>query len=425
VEVYLLSSRATTIEVKKQKIDAFVSSSSRGVGLRVFVEKRIGFSYTALTDGSEIDALIRNAVDSAQFTEPDPGNLLPEPALLPPDDLKLHDPALAGISEPEKIDRAMALEQAALSVDPRIRVIRKAVTRDSDYTVHLFNSNGVDCSYGATGCSASIMLMADDGTHQEMGWDSDFNRFFSGLVVTDIGQRAARKALDLLGARAMQTRKVPVLFTPLTAVSFLEVFASAFSADAVQKGKSLFADRIGEVVGSERIHLVDDGHLPGGAGSAPVDDEGVPMQRKVLIRKGILEGFLHNTYTAAKEGVLSTGNGVRGGYGSLPRVGTTNLFIQRGDRSEEQLLHEMDQGLLVTEVMGMHTANPYSGDFSVGVSGFWVENGRPAYPVRGGALAGNFLEILKQVRAVGENLRFYGAVGSPSLLIDALSVSGK
>jgi PmbA protein len=424
-EVYLLSSRATTIEVKDQKIDAFVSSASCGAGLRVLRGNRIGFSFASLSDGSEVDELIRNAVTASEFTEPDVNNRLPSEGSLPTEDLSLFDPDLSAIREEEKIDRAMALERVARELDSRIKVIRKAATKDSEYEVAILNSKGTEVSYRGTGCSASIMLMADDGRHQEMGWDSDFNRFYKELDVTTVGRRGAENALQLLGAKPTPTRKVPILLTPLTAVGFLEVLASTFSANAVQKGKSLFRGKIGKQVAAGLVQIIDDGLLKAGAATAPVDDEGVPMQRKYLIRDGVLQGFLHSSYTAAKEGVTSTGNAVRSGYSSIPHVGTTNLYIERGEHKKEELLHSMQEGLIVTEVMGMHTANPISGDFSVGISGLWVEKGKPSHPVRGGAIAGNLIELLKKVEGVGEDLRFFGSVGSPSLLIGNISVSGE
>ncbi|MDX1765268.1 MAG: TldD/PmbA family protein [bacterium] len=424
-EVYLLLSTATTVEVKRQKVDAFVSASSLGAGVRVYHEGRLGFSFTALSDGSEIDAVVRNAVEGARFTEPDRGNV---PAATPTpskEELEIFDPGLAEVTEEEKIARAMALEKKALNTDSRIEVVRKASYSDTNYVVSICNSEGLDASYRGTSCSSSIMLRAGDGTNREMGWDSDGKRFYSELDVESIGVQAARNALEQLGARKLPTVKAPVLFTPLSAVNFLEVMISAFSADSVQKGKSLFQDKVGEKVASSIVTLVDDGLMPRGLGSAPMDDEGVPMGRKSLIEAGVLQGFLHNSYTAAREGVASTGNGVRSGYTTTPHVGPTNLYVERGDRSREQLLQDMGRGLEVREIMGMHTANPISGDFSVGVSGVWVENGKPSHPVRGGAIAGNFVDLLERIEGIGNDLRFYGAVGSPSLLIGNLSISGE
>ncbi len=424
-EVYLLDSRSTTIEVKQQKIDAFEVASSRGVGLRVFSGKRMGFSYSSLSDGSEIQSLIKNTLSAVEHVEDDPYYNLPAPQPAPKGDLNIYDPSIQKVTEEEKIERAMTLEKAAMDTDKRIQVVRKAGYYDSEFTIHLMSSKGSDFSYQGTSCSASIMLMADDGNHKEMGWDADSKRFYSDLDVTIVGRRAAENAVSLLGAKTVPTRKCSVLFSPIAAISFLKVFISAFSADSVQKGKSLFRDKKGEIVASRAVTLIDDGLLPGGIGTAPFDDEGIPAQQKFLIREGVLEGFLHNSYTAAKAGESSTGNGVRSGYATTPNVGPSNLFVEKGPHSREQIIGGIKNGIEVTEVMGMHMANPISGDFSVGVSGIWIENGRPSHPVRGGVIAGNLTGLLQKVEGVGDDLRFLGPVGSPSLLIGDLSVSGE
>jgi len=424
VEVYLLESRSTTIEVKQQKTDAFVKAVSQGVGLRLFSGNRMGFSYTSLSQGADIQDLIEHAMASMAYTHEDSNHVLPSLEPVSAGDLHIFDPSLNQVTEEERISRAMALEKAALGTDSRIKVIRKAGYRDSEFTSSVLNSRGADLTYEGTSCSASIMLMADDGKDRQMGWDSDFNRFFSQLDVEEVGRRAAGNALSLLGAKTIPTVKCPVLLTPYAAVGFLGIFISAFSADAVQKGKSLLKNRIGKQAAASAFTLIDDGRLPGGLGTAPFDDEGIPTRHKFLIREGVLEGFLHNTYTSAKEGGRSTGNGVRRGYTSTPHVGPTNLFAARGSQSRDDLLHGMGSGLEIMEILGMHTANPISGEFSVGAAGIWYENGEPSHPVRGAAIAGNFLDLLMKIKGAGDDLRFYGAVGSPSLLIENLSVSG-
>jgi len=160
-------------------------------------------------------------------------------------------------------------------------------------------------------------------------------------------------------------------------------------------------------------------------GSAPFDGEGVPTSRTVLVDGGILKGFLHNSYTAAKEGLPSTGNGIRHSFKGTPEVGTTNFYVENGNTTPENIIKEISEGLYITEIMGMHTANPISGDFSLGASGIWIEGGELKQPVRGIAVAGNITELLQRVDAVGNDLRFYGTKGSPTLRIREMSLSGK
>ncbi len=240
-----------------------------------------------------------------------------------------------------------------------------------------------------------------------------------------MGRRAARRALSLLGAIPIESVKAPVVLESTVAQEFLSIMAGGFSADNVQKKRSLFQGRLDTAVAAPVVTVFDDGLLDGGLGTAPADDEAVPTGKKIVIQDGRLVLFLHNTYTARKDKTQSTGNAVRGGFKGIPGVGVTNLYIEPGKCSLEALISQAGRGLLVTDVMGMHTANAVSGDFSVGATGFWIESGEKAYPVREITIAGNILDVMKNVDAVGSDLRFSGRIGSPSLLIKELSIGGK
>jgi PmbA protein len=204
----------------------------------------------------------------------------------------------------------------------------------------------------------------------------------------------------------------------------LEVTAPSLTAEAVQKGKSLFANKMGQDIAASELNIIDDGHKKGAIISSPFDGEGVSTQKTILVENGILKSYLHNTYTAKKDGVSSTGNAKRGSYKSTPEVGTTNFYIDKGNITKDELIKNVEKGFYITEVMGMHTANPISGDFSVGASGIWIENGEFTKPVRGVAIAGNIKELLKSVEAVADDLTFFIGIGSPTLRIAKMTVSG-
>jgi PmbA protein len=216
-----------------------------------------------------------------------------------------------------------------------------------------------------------------------------------------------------------------VILDALVAEEFLAIMASGFSAENVQKKKSLFIGKLGQEVISPLITVYDDGLLEGGLGTAPSDDECVPTKKKTIIDKGRLSLFLYNTYSANKDGTLSTGNGMRGGFKGVPMVGVTNLYVDPGPYPLNELISATGKGLYVTEVMGIHTANPISGDFSVGATGFWIENGIKAYPVREVTIAGNIIDLMSNIDAVGSDLRFTGRINCPSLRVRELSIGGK
>jgi len=424
-EVFIRSSASTRIEIKDQKVDAFDRAKDIGAGLRVLVGSRMGFAFTTDLSENAVKILVRSAVTNAENVEPDPFHAVPDKPVSAYQAAAIHDPAMAALTEKEKIDRVMTMEREAFGLDQRIKRIRKATASFSESETLIMSTHGTVVSYCGTAASSSIEVVAEDKGEAQSGSDFDVKRFYSKLKIEEVGRTAARKALDLLGARHIDTIKAPVILDAEVAGDFLSIMASGFSAEGVQKKRSLFIGKLDQVVTAPCITVYDDGLLAEGLGSAPADDEGVPMKKKTIIDKGRLALFLYNTYAANKDKTVSTGNGMRGGFKGMPGVGVTNLYLEPGRESLESLIGSVGNGLYVTEVMGMHTANPISGDFSVGATGFWIEKGKKAYPVREITIAGNILDLMKNVDAVGSDLRFFGRIGSPSLRIKELSIGGK
>jgi PmbA protein len=424
-EVYLRSSTATVIEVKDQKVDAFERARDLGVGLRVLVDGRMGFSYTTDLGEAALRALAASALAGARNTEPDPFAIIPAVPGASYPTVSIYDSTMEMLSEQEQIGRVMAMEREAFAVDPRIKRIRKASGSFSRSETVIANSHGASVGYRGTAASASIEVVAEEKGESQAGWDYDVKRFYGKLDIEGTGRKAARKALDLLGACRIDSVKAAVVLEAAVAEEFLSIMAGGFSAESVQKKKSLFIGRLGSEVVSPLITVYDDGLLEGGLGTAPGDDELVPARKKTVIENGRLVQFLYNAYTANKEGRASTGNGVRGGFRGMPGVGVTNLYIAPGTYAPGDLIAGTDRGLFVTEIMGAHTANPISGDFSVGATGFWIEKGKKAYPVREITIAGNVIDLLSNVDALANDLRFSGRIGSPAIRIKEMSIAGK
>ncbi|MFA5352776.1 MAG: TldD/PmbA family protein [Thermodesulfovibrionales bacterium] len=423
-EVYIRRSRNLTVEVKDQDVDTLESSLSEGYCIRVIRDRRLGFSYS--TDPAEWASVVEAAVEASRYTEPDENLCLPGRAEVAP--VAIHDPLIAGITETKAREYALAMEKAAMDEDRRVTKIRKASGSFTASDTRIMNSEGVDSFYTSTGCSAQVMAIAEEGEEGQMGWDYEGSRFLAEVSFERVGKTASRRAADLLGARKISPSKGFVLLDNSVVTEFLGILSSALSSESVQKKKSMLAGKTGELVMSPRIHITDSGRLAGKLGSRPVDDEGVPTTEKRLVEAGLLKGFLYNSYTARKEGRLSTGNAVRGGFTSLPSVGPSNLFIEpvspEHGADRDKLLKTMGRGLLVTETMGMHTANPITGEFSVGASGLWVEGGEIQHPVKEAVISGNILDLFTHVALIGDDLRFYGGIGAPSLLIEGIDISG-
>jgi PmbA protein len=258
----------------------------------------------------------------------------------------------------------------------------------------------------------------------EYGFGLDYVKKFKDLDPVKIGKEAAHRACQLLGAKVIKSQKIPLVLDPEIAAELLEVLVSPLTAEAVQKGKSLFLGKLEKSAAADKLTVIDHGRMENGLGTVPFDDEGVPTQETRLIEKGILKNYLFNTYTANKGGAKSTGNASRASFMSTPDTGPTNLYISPGSRGPKSIVSSVKKGLYVTRVMGIHTANPISGDFSFGAAGIMIENGEKTHAVRGITMAGNLIEILMHIEEAGSDLRFFGSVGSPSLLIGGVSVSG-
>lgn len=422
-EAYLLQARELTIEVADGEVETLKLAEDQGVGVRVFKDRRLGFAYSSDLGEGALEQTIRQALANSEKTERDQYNTMPAGGYTYPR-LDIFDPRIQQVAIEDKIKLAKDIENIARAQDPRVKITETSAYSDSEYTVTIVNSEGLRANYRGTYCAAYAFLVAEENGDSQTGFGLQYTLKYAHLDPEAIGKEAALNAVRMLGAKAIPTQKTTIVLDPRVATSFLGVLAPALSADAVQKGKSLFAEKVGQRVASPLISIIDNGRLEGAVMSSPFDGEGVPTSETVLIKDGILEGYLHNSYTAAKDGVQSTGNGARGSFKGTPDVGVTNFYLQPGQTNRDELLQDVDQGLYITEVLGMHTANPISGDFSIGVSGLWIEQGTFTHPVRGVTVAGNLLELLGQIEAVASDLRFFGSKGAPTVRVGSMMLSG-
>lgn len=422
-EIMAGHSRNLSIEVKDQKVDTFRCSEPVGLSVRLLKGRGLGFSYSTSLAEADLIQMIDNALIGAATQTPDEYNSLPDALPLPRLE-GLYDETLRSVPEGEKILRAMDLERLTLAADPRLKRVRKSSYGESDFAVAIRNSLGVSAGYRGTSVSSSIAVIAEFEGDSQMGWDFGFNTRFDGVDVSRIAAEAARKATSLLGAGSIPTMRCPVIFDSHVAGEVLGVLAPSFLAESVQKGKSMLAGKLGERPFSPILCLRDNGILAGGMATAPFDGEGVSCQDTLLVEDGVLRAFLYDSYCGRKDGCSSTGNATRGGVRGLPHMGVSNFYIENGSTPAAAIMDGISRGIFLTDVIGMHTANPISGDFSVGASGFLIEKGVVTGPVKGIAVAGNIMELFAIVEAVGDDLRFFGTVASPSLRIESLDVSG-
>ena len=422
-EAYLVTSKSLYIEVHDGKVETMKLAEDRGVGLRLIHEGKMGFAFSTELTLDGIKKLVSEAQSNTKSAQSDSYNNLPDP-VNSYSSLELFDKDIQTVPVEGKIDMAFAMERVAKKHDKRIKIIENAIYQDGESEVLIINSKGVSANYRSTYFGMYLTLVASDGRDNQTGFALDYSLKYKNLNPEKIGRLAADRAVRMLGAKPIQSKRLPVVLDSYVAASFLGMLGSALTADSVQKGKSLFVNKMGEVVAADCVTIIDDGTLSSGIASAPFDGEGVPTSKTILIKDGRLENYLYNTYTALKDGVHSTGNSVRTSFKSTPETGLTNFYLEPGEMSFDSLIKDISYGLFVTEVMGMHTANPISGDFSLGASGILIENGEITKPVRGVAIAGNIAEILKSIEALANDLKFYGNKGAPSVRISEMSISG-
>lgn len=424
-EVFLLDKRSLSIAAKKGRVDQLQRHDELAAALRIVKDERLGFAYTAVFSPEAIARTVEEAAAGAAFSDARPGLGLPRPPAGPYPEVEGPDPQLDDIPLEAKIDRALEMEAAALSSDPRVEKVRRAQYREVAYTVRLANRFGLDYRHSGAVFLGGISIKAQENDSAEMGYESDFSNRYNQLDLAAIGRKGAARALDALGGRKIPTRHGPIVLENRVTSELMDILTRSFLADNVDKGKSRLAGRLDRKIFDEKITLVDDGLYVGGLATSPADGEGIPSQKTVLVENGRLKGFLYDTYRARKNGRDSTGNASRvGGVKQPPEIDTTNFMMLPGEKSLEELLQDMGDGLLVTSILGAHTANPISGDFSFGVAGQWIENGRPVHPVKGMALAGNLFDMFENNLVVGADMELFHSTGAPSLLIGELTLSG-
>ena len=423
VEAYAEESRRTEASALRGEVEGLRFADSRGVGVRVIRDGRLGYAWVADPDEDEAREAVRRARENAALAAPDEHNVLPEPASwIPIPEIYRADSAAIGPEEKTRL--ALELEARAISSDPRVTKIDEAQVGDAVSRVAIASTTGVRAEYARTDAWCLAVTLAVDGDGTQTGFSYRIARGLHELDWETVADEAVERGARMLGAAKPPTAKLPVVLDPFSAMSFLAVLAGALSADAVQKGRSLFATMVGEQVGSGLFTLVDDGTNVEGPGAAPFDDEAVPSGRTELFTKGVLNGFLHNAYTAHKGGTVSTGNGRRG-YRSPPGVGSSNFYLDAGETPVEALLREAEGGVLIQDVSGVHSgANPISGEFSVGATGLRVSGGSLGEPLREMTIASTLPEMLKGITGIGDDLRFFSSVGTPSVLIGEMTLAG-
>jgi PmbA protein len=420
-----------SVTVRMGQVETLKEAGSRGLGLRVFLGRRSASASTSDLTAEGIRQLVAGALALAKMTEEDPFAGLPEAGEFGslPGDLRLFDEDVYSLPGAERIEWARRAEAAALAADPRITNSDGGSFQAATGRKVLANSRGFAGGYRTSyaGVSAAPLAVDVNGAMQRDGWWSSARRLADLDSPEAIGKEAARRALRRLGARRVATQRVPIVFAPEVARSLIGSLFEAASGDSIWRGASFLAGRLGKEIASPNLTIIDDNTmlLPtgmGGFGTSPFDGEGLPSQRTLVVEAGVLRNYLLNTYAARKLGMKSTHNASRGLAGT-PGIGCGNLYLEPGTLTPERIIGDVPAGLYVTSLMGFGV-NVVTGDYSRGATGLWIENGQLTHAVEEVTIAGNLAEMLKNVTAIGNDLEFRGAVASPTLRIDGMTIAG-
>ncbi|MGE0880212.1 MAG: TldD/PmbA family protein [Acidimicrobiia bacterium] len=425
IEAYVGRASDTHVRTYAGEVEQLESAQSQGIGVRVVVDGRTGFAYAGTLDADAIADVLAEARDNASFGTPDEFAGLAEPDGVPTADLDLWNDQLASLPTEQKIAMTLELEKLTAASDPRITV------ESADYS-DVLAEGAIASSIGMrgygreTGCYVMVSTLATQGNETQTGYGYSVGRGAGEIDITKAAADAVDRATRLLGATKPQSGRVNVVFDPMVSAQFLRILSSALNGEAVLKGRSFLADRLGDEIASPLLTLIDDPTDPRAFSATTLDGEGLATRRNMLIDKGVLQMFVHNSYSARRAGTRSTGSAVRGGFKGTPGVGCIALQIAPGAGTQADLVRHAGDGILVQSVSGMHSGvNPVSGDFSTGASGLLIRNGELGGPVREFTIASTIQKMLKDISAVGADVDWLpSGTAGVSLVVRDVTMSG-
>lgn len=420
---FLVEERHFSAVVRLGEVETVTHADDRRLSLRVFVGQASAAASTSDLSRESLERVVDEATALARITAADPHAGLPQPGELIEGlpDLDLADPTGHDLAPEEKIELARRAEAAARE-DPRVTNSEGAEFFDRQARYAYATSHGFERDYPTSSFGITVSPVASrDGEMQRDTWYSTARKRAKLDDPESIGRTAARRAVRRLGARKVKTTEVPVIFDPENAASLLRAIAGAASGPTLYRRASFLLERLGSRIAAPSITIVDDGTLPGALGSRPFDGEGLPTRRTVLVRDGVLESYLLDSYSGRKLGMPSTHHAVRDGAGVS--VSTSNLMLLAGTASPQDLIRSVKNGFYVTELIGFGV-NGVTGDYSRGAAGLWIENGELSYPVEEVTVAGNLLTMFDAVEGIGNDLVLRDRTASPTLLIGRMVVAG-
>jgi PmbA protein len=425
-EAYVQKMRTIMVEFAEQ-IESLKTVESIGLGLRVALGKRNAIYSTSILNEGEVGQAAERAVKIAKVAPEDPDwkHFNRRSGKSPVEGY--YDSRLATIEYEEIVDRLMGATRLINERDKRARPTRGILTLATS-TIAIANSYNETVDKKETGMIVELRAKATDAGMESTGNEHQEARSWKEVDFENLAINAGNKAARFLTAKSMPGGKTDIILRNQIFANLLGIFIGpTISAEWVQKGRSPLAGKIGNVIASEGVSIVDDGTLPGGWGTCPFDDEGCPIQRTPIVENGVLKSFIYDTYTALKANVESTGNAQRAGYWIKPQPSPNNLVFAKGNNSPEEMIKDTKAGIYVDTTIGEWLSNPVSGNLNATIThGYRIQNGELGEPVKGVVLSGNFFELLKTgVGSIGNDLRNSGENYSPTVKLVGVTMAGE
>ena len=421
-EVFAEDTAGVEIEVHRGSTESLERYRDRGVGIRLFKNGKPGYAFSSELSEQALESAFEEAVGSAEVSSPADTPVLADYFPL---DVEPEPGEPDRIDTGEMIERVVSMEEEAFASSSEVVNTRNAGYSQSRTIITVGSTAGFVREESRGYCSSFISAIAKRGDEIRTGAFWHQAKKPEGVDFTFTGRSAAARAVGLLGARKIPGGRLPVLFDSYAFIDMLGFLEDILSADMVSKGMSCLAGRLGEKVAAEFVTVVDDPGLESGCGNSLFDDEGVPRRRIELISGGTLKDYFHTAATARKLGTGRPGNAVRSSFKTVPGPGGSNFYIKPSGTGRKDILAGIDRGVLIQNIMGIHTADTISGDFSLGFNGHYIRSGKRDHPLCEMTVAGTLLELLAGISAIADDLIFIGETGSPAVLVTGLSVSGE
>lgn len=425
-EVFYRGGKSFEVLILEGEVANYENSATEGIAFRGNIDGRTGYAYAERLTEDTIPFLVEQAKENAALLSEEDAEEFYAGEETYPVWTGVH-PRLEALSVEEKIAAAKRMETAALAGAEEIASLDYCVLGTSRSELAIQNTKGLSLSYAKNGAIAHVSAIAKRGEETKTGSDFWKAQDWDAFHPEKTGREAAKRAASHLGAQSVASGKYDVIWEKRAMAALLGAFAGIFFGENTQKGFSMLQGKMGQKIAADCVTLRDDALLAGGYASCPFDHEGVSGKNKTVIAQGILCTLLYNRKAAKKDGVPSTGNGFRAGLTGAIRTGCTNFYLEKGAFSEEDLLAKLEDGLLLTSLMGLHAgANAVSGDFSLSAEGFLVKNGKIGKPVEQITVAGNFYQMLQDMEGMADTLYFSsGGIGAPSVLVRGMDIAGK